>query len=78
LVFVLDDFEQNIESAGDGKPVLTAEVVEPLTALFEGIAKSPGGDGEIAVDMAKRLSNRWIDVSRYRAARTRTQRQNHY
>jgi tetratricopeptide (TPR) repeat protein len=41
LVFVLDDFEQNIESAGDGKPVLKAEVVEPLTALFEGIAKSP-------------------------------------
>jgi tetratricopeptide (TPR) repeat protein len=40
LVFVLDDFEQNIESAGDGKPVLKAEVVEPLTALFEGIAKS--------------------------------------
>lgn len=41
LVFVLDDFEQNIEAAGDGKPVLKAEVVEPLTALFEGIAKSP-------------------------------------
>jgi tetratricopeptide (TPR) repeat protein len=40
LVFVLDDFEQNIESAGDGKPVLKAEVVEPLTALFEGISRS--------------------------------------
>jgi tetratricopeptide (TPR) repeat protein len=40
LVFVLDDFEQNIESAGDGKPVLKAEVVEPLTALFAGISKS--------------------------------------
>jgi tetratricopeptide (TPR) repeat protein len=29
-----------------------------------------GGDGEIAVKMARRLSNRWIAVSRYRAART--------
>jgi tetratricopeptide (TPR) repeat protein len=29
-----------------------------------------GGDGEIAVKMAQRLSNRWIDVSRYNAART--------
>jgi tetratricopeptide (TPR) repeat protein len=28
-----------------------------------------GGDGEIAVDMAKRLSNSWIAISRYRAAR---------
>ncbi len=40
LVFVLDDFEQNIELDGDGNPILKAEVVEPLTALFEGISKS--------------------------------------
>uniref|UniRef100_UPI00286E074F tetratricopeptide repeat protein n=1 Tax=Chamaesiphon sp. VAR_69_metabat_338 TaxID=2964704 RepID=UPI00286E074F len=40
LVFVLDDFEQNIEAGGDGKPVLKAEVVEPLTALFDGIFSS--------------------------------------
>jgi tetratricopeptide (TPR) repeat protein len=29
-----------------------------------------GGDGEIAVEIAQILSNSWIDVSRYRAART--------
>ncbi len=29
-----------------------------------------GGDGEIAVKMAKRLSNGWIEISRYRAALT--------
>jgi tetratricopeptide (TPR) repeat protein len=40
FIFVLDDFEQNLEQRENGDPVLKSEVVEPLTALLEGIRKS--------------------------------------
>jgi tetratricopeptide (TPR) repeat protein len=43
FIFVLDDFEQNLEKQADGSQVLKPEVVEPLTALLEGIRKSGVG-----------------------------------
>lgn len=40
IVFVLDNFEDNLEMLTDGRWVLKAAVVEPLEALLSGIAKS--------------------------------------
>jgi tetratricopeptide (TPR) repeat protein len=64
--------------------LLAALAVRELDRLWSEIAPSTteeqqveihrlailGGDGEIAVKMAQTLSNRWIAVSRYHAART--------
>jgi tetratricopeptide (TPR) repeat protein len=40
IVFLLDNFEDNLEMLADGKWVLKAAVVEPLQALLNGIIKS--------------------------------------
>lgn len=40
IVFLLDNFEDNLELRSDGQPVLKASVVEPLRALLDGITKS--------------------------------------
>jgi tetratricopeptide (TPR) repeat protein len=40
IVFLLDNFEDNLELRSDGQPVLKAAVVEPLRALLNSIAKS--------------------------------------
>jgi tetratricopeptide (TPR) repeat protein len=40
FIFVLDDFEQNLEPNGTGEQVLKAAVVEPLMALLDGISRS--------------------------------------
>jgi tetratricopeptide (TPR) repeat protein len=39
-LFILDDFEANLEERGDGSWVLKPSVVEPLTALLTGIDRS--------------------------------------
>jgi tetratricopeptide (TPR) repeat protein len=40
FIFVLDDFEQNLEPNGDGEQVLKAAVVQPLRALLDGMSGS--------------------------------------
>jgi tetratricopeptide (TPR) repeat protein len=40
FIFVLDDFEQNLEPNGAGEQVLKAAVVHPLMALLEGMSLS--------------------------------------
>ncbi|HEY9836833.1 MAG TPA: tetratricopeptide repeat protein, partial [Vampirovibrionales bacterium] len=42
LMFVLDDFEENMELRADGKPVLKPQVVEVVGDLLEAIAQSQG------------------------------------
>jgi tetratricopeptide (TPR) repeat protein len=39
-LFILDDFEANLEERGDGSQVLKTSVVEPLTALLTAIDRS--------------------------------------
>jgi tetratricopeptide (TPR) repeat protein len=40
FIFVLDDFEQNLELNGNGEQVLKAAVVQPLMALLDGMSLS--------------------------------------